>query len=80
MGDAITTLKRRKVISMNTHLENTLRYMYRWASDEGAIRHADKGTGSIIDLDDAKFMLVTCSGLVSYLIAKSVKAGIELSK
>ncbi|MVM32844.1 hypothetical protein GO755_22585 [Spirosoma sp. HMF4905] len=79
-SDAITLIKKRKVISVNMHLENTLKSMYRWASDEGAIRHADKGSDSVIDLDDAKLMLTTCSGLVSYLIAKSIKAGIEFQK
>jgi hypothetical protein len=31
---------------------------------------------STLDLDDAKFMLVSCSGFVNYLAAKAAKAGV----
>ena len=34
---------------------------------------------SNVTLDDAKFMLVSCSAFVNYLIAESQEAGIELA-
>ncbi|MGY0035854.1 hypothetical protein [Pedobacter sp. NJ-S-72] len=32
------------------------------------------------ELEDARFMLVSCSAFVNYLIVKAEKAGIELQK
>lgn len=49
--------------------------LYGYASDEGGIRHAileEKDIG----FDEAKFMLVSCSALVNFLIAKAEKAGL----
>ncbi len=60
---------------MHGALKEGLLKLYRYASDEQGIRHP------ILEKDnvtfyDAKFMLVLCSALVNYLIAKSGSAGI----
>ncbi len=53
--------------------------LYGWTSQEGGIRHALIDEPSNCDFDDAKYMLVSCSAFVNYLIAKCSKAGIALS-
>lgn len=51
--------------------------LYGYTSDEGGIRHPLLDVPNV-DFDDAKFMLVSCSAFVNYLIAKCQKAGIKL--
>lgn len=64
---------------MPTHgaLREAFDHLYGYASSEEGIRH-----GSIeeseVDFDIAKFMLVSCSAFVNYLVSKASKAGIEI--
>jgi hypothetical protein len=46
--------------------------LYGYTSDEHGIRHALKDDGTP-EAEDAKFMLVTCSAFVNYLIEKARK-------
>jgi len=46
-------------------------------SAEDGIRHASIKQAEV-DFDTAKFMLVSCSAFVNYLIAQSAKAGMKL--
>jgi len=50
--------------------------LYGYTSDAEGIRHAllDKGT---LTADDAKFMLVTCSAFIEFLVSKADQAGID---
>jgi len=53
--------------------------LYGYSSDAEGIRHAllDKGT---LTADDAKFMLVSCSAFIEFLVSKADQAGIGLHK
>lgn len=51
--------------------------LYGYTSDEGGIRHA-MIEESNCDFDDAKFMLVSCSAFIHFLIGKAGRAGIPL--
>jgi hypothetical protein len=53
--------------------------LYGYTSDAEGIRHAllDKGT---LTADDAKFMLVSCSAFIEFLVSKADQAGIGLDK
>jgi hypothetical protein len=51
--------------------------MYGYTSDAQGIRHALMDEPNL-SFEDAKFMLVSCSAFVNYLIAKAAKAGISL--
>ena len=70
-----------KVIDMKVELHPALKKafesLYGYTSDADGIRHAlmDK---SNLDFEDAKFMLVSCSAFINYLVVKSSKAGIKL--
>ena len=49
--------------------------IYGYTSDEGGIRHAMIDDNPC-DFNDAKYMLVSCSAFVNYLIMKASKAGL----
>jgi hypothetical protein len=70
-GDPNASLgKALKQLDLHSALESGFSKIYGYASDADGIRHAllEK---SIVDADDAKFFLVSCSAFVNYLISKS---------
>lgn len=64
---------------MNIHgsLKSAILALYGYASDEGGIRHAERETESTVTFEEAKFMMVTCSAIVNYLVAEYGKHGTE---
>lgn len=64
---------------MNIHgsLKSAILALYGYASDEGGIRHAERETESTVTFEEAKFMMVTCSAIVNYLVAEYGKHGAE---
>jgi hypothetical protein len=65
------------VVPIHGALREAFDHLYGYASSEEGIRH-----GSIkqsdVDFEIAKFMLVSCSAFVNYLILKASKAGIKI--
>ncbi|WGS63939.1 hypothetical protein [Marinitoga aeolica] len=54
-----------------------MKKLYGYTSDEKGIRHALlEGESTNISFDEAKFMLVSCSAYVNYLIEKVSKIGL----
>lgn len=49
--------------------------LYGYASDKGGIRHSEGETESTVTFEEAKFMMVTCSAIVNYLVAEYGKHG-----
>ena len=74
LGQCLKDVKRK--IGLHSALENAFSSLYGYTSSAEGIRHAlmDEST---LSFDDAKFMLVSCSAFVNYLISKASKAGIE---
>lgn len=66
-----------KEIGVHPALKSAFMNLYGYTSDADGIRHAlmDETT---IGFQDAKFMLVSCSAFVSYVISKGKNAGIKL--
>lgn len=68
LGDALKKLES-KGIKLHKALQNAMSSLYGYTSDEGGIRH-----GSIdfigASSEDAKYMLISCSAFVNYLIEK----------
>ncbi len=60
---------------MHPVLEAGLSKLYGYTSDASGIRHAMLKEPTV-DYDDAKFMLVSCSAFVNFLIGKADKAGL----
>ena len=71
-----------KVVERRTPIHGALRAgflsLYGFTSDEGGIRHALVDAPSV-DFVDAKYMLVTCSAFVSFLVSRATEAGIALT-
>ena len=44
--------------------------LFGYTSDEGGIRHAEGLFVSEVSFEEAKFMLVSCSAFVNYLISE----------
>jgi hypothetical protein len=60
-------------------LERGFKQIYGYTSDTDGIRHALTEETNC-DFEDAKFMLVSCSAFINYLITKANKNGIKLDK
>lgn len=53
-------------------------YFYTSSFDSGGIRHGDETGENLPSFEDAKFMIVTCSAILNYLLSKAQKKGVEL--
>lgn len=73
LTDALKALESK--LPIHSALKKGLEAIYGYTSDSGGIRHSLMDEPNL-DFDDAKFMLVSCSAFVNYLIAKANKAGI----
>jgi hypothetical protein len=65
-------------IDIHKALRSGFASIYGYTSDQGGIRHALHDLPTC-DFEDAKYMLVSCSAFINYLIVKSSKAGINFS-
>jgi len=63
-------------VGLHPALKKGFSSIYGYTSDEGGIRHAMLQEQDC-SFEDAKYMLVSCSSFINYLIVKSSKAGIE---
>jgi hypothetical protein len=63
-------------IKIHPSLEQGFKKLYGYTSDEGGIRHAMMDEPNCY-FEDAKFMLISCSAFINYLIVKANKAGIS---
>jgi hypothetical protein len=75
LGQCLKDVKEK--IGLHGALEKAFSSLYGYTSEAEGIRHAlmDEPT---LSFEDAKFMLVSCSAFVNYLISKASKAGIKM--
>jgi len=60
-------------IELNEHLEVAIKSLYKYTCNEDGKRHG--GTTYVeSDIEDAKFMIITCSAIVNFLVVKWEKA------
>lgn len=64
LGDLI------KKLDVHSALKQGFGNIYGWSSDEGGIRHGKTGEPLEPSLSEARYMLITSSAFVNYLIAK----------
>lgn len=71
LGNSIKKLKECGV-TIHPAMENAFKQLYGYASDSGGIRH---GAIEFVNVpsEDAKFMLITCSAFINYLMEKWIK-------
>ena len=64
-------------VELHPALKEGFSRLYGWTGADDGIRHAmmDKST---VDQDDSRYILVTCSAFVNYLLAEADKARIKL--
>ena len=65
LAEALKQLKKR--LPIHPALEAAFVKLYAYTSDASGIRHSGQIDGSAATFDEAKFMLVACSGFVNYL-------------
>jgi hypothetical protein len=75
LGGALNKIKGK--INLHPSLERGFKQIYGYTSDADGIRHA-LTEESTCDFEDAKYMLVSSSAFINYLIIKANKAGIEV--
>jgi len=75
LGPALNAVE--KAAKLHPSLKEAFQKLYGYTNDGQGIRHAlmDEPT---LDFEDAKFMLVSCSAFVNYLVVKAQKAGIKI--
>lgn len=76
LGGALDKIKGK--IKLHPSLERGFKQIYGYTSDSDGIRHGLMDDPNC-DFDDAKYMLVSCSAFINYLIMKSKKSGIVFS-
>lgn len=76
LGDALSELEKHR-IKLHGAIRAAFEKMYGWTSDSAGIRHSLTEEENL-DLEDALFMIVSCSAFINFLISKASKAGIKL--
>ena len=71
LGDALKEFEK-KGYPIHPALKSAFEKMYGYTSDKDGIRH-DFGNDSNVDFEEAKYMLVSCSAFMNYLIGISTK-------
>ncbi len=69
LGKALSEIETKHKI--HKALKSAFSAIYGYTSDSGGIRHALLEKDTAIDIDEAKFMLISCSAFINYLITKS---------
>lgn len=69
LGKALAEIESKHKI--HKALKTAFSAIYGYTSDSGGIRHSLLESDSVIDLDEAKFMFISCSAFINYLISKS---------
>jgi len=75
LGQALKEVESK--VDLHPALKNAFSSLYGYTSSAEGIRHALLDE-SKLSFEDAKFMLVSCSAFVNYLVSKAEKAKIEL--
>ena len=74
LGKAVNLISNSGVVSFHPSFAEALKKLYGWTNDADGIRHSLMDESSLSQ-EDARFMLVTCSAITSYLTVKADKAG-----
>ena len=72
LGDALKTLEKSHYI--HPAMKAGFSSLYGYTSDASGIRHSGKQNGDPATFEDAKYMLVTCSAFINYLVGVTAKS------
>jgi len=65
-------------IDLNGQFKTSMTNLYGWTCKEDGIRHGHTGEELKTSFEEAKYMLVSCSAFVNYLIAKNNESVIQV--
>jgi hypothetical protein len=68
LGQALTEIEKKH--SLPKSLKTAFSALYGYTSDKGGIRHSLLEQDVKVDFEEARFMLITCSAFVNYLLNK----------
>lgn len=68
LGEALKILESKR--GLKGQLKSAFEKMYNYTNGQGGIRHAEGLFVSEVTFEEAKFMLVSCSAFVNYLVAE----------
>lgn len=74
LGAALKQLEKNG-LTIHPSMKSAFEKLYGYTSDASGIRHAGDIGGSLSTFEEAKFMLVSCSAFVNYLISVSATYG-----
>lgn len=77
LGEALRKIETEGNLQIHPAFKAGMSNIYGWTSDGDGIRHALTEQSNVA-AEDAKYMLVSCSAFINYLIVKADKAGIKL--
>lgn len=66
----LDAFERKYSVDLHRAFKAALGSLYGWTSDDGGIRHGIFGAETV-SRDEAQFMLIACSALVNFLVAKA---------
>jgi DNA-binding transcriptional ArsR family regulator len=75
LGKALKALEQSEKVKIHSALRDGFSKIYGWTSDGQGIRHGLMDEPNLT-FEDAKYMLVSCSAFINYLIAKASEAGL----
>lgn len=78
LGKALDTIEREGKVELHGALKRAFDSLYGYTSSAEGIRHSLLDDKKGLSFEDAKFMLVSCSAFVNYLISKISKAGLKM--
>lgn len=78
LGKALDIIEEK--IGLHGALKRAFDSLYGYTSSAEGIRHALLDKKINLSFEDAKFMLVSCSAFINYLISKASKTGINIGK
>ena len=70
LGSALRIIEKNQMVQIHPKLKTALENLYAYTNDASGIRHGLEANKISANCDDAKLMLVICSSLVNYLVAK----------
>lgn len=77
LSDALKRLQRDGAVFIHPALAQSFEKLYAYTSDADGIRHSLLEDGTPLALEDAQYMLITCSAFVNYLVEKGRRSGLS---
>jgi hypothetical protein len=77
LGKALDMIEREGKVELHGALKKAFDSLYGYTSSTEGIRHSLLDEEKGLSFEDAKFMLISCSAFVNYLVSKTSKAGLK---